>query len=129
MRVLVDGVLLCWGRIWLASKPDACLWVEANPGSVRLGALDSWLAAGTERDWEDADARRQAMAALRWDPYYGDREQHLMLVTHEADPEHIRETLREALLSDAELAGGRAHWRHLPDPFEFLGLEHSGTEG
>jgi hypothetical protein len=60
---------------------------------------------------------RQAMAALRWDPYYGDRAQDLAILTHEGNPDEITAALRTALLTDRELAPGWQTWRGWPDPF------------
>jgi hypothetical protein len=57
------------------------------------------------------------MAALRWDPYYGDRGQDLAILAHRANPAEITRTLEAALLSDAELAEGQDAWLRLSDPF------------
>jgi hypothetical protein len=57
------------------------------------------------------------MAALGWDHRFGDRAQDLVVITHDADPDEIDAWLREALLTDIELAAGEEAWRALPDPF------------
>ncbi|WP_051898561.1 ribosome hibernation factor-recruiting GTPase MRF [Sciscionella sediminilitoris] len=128
MEVLLDGVVTAWGRIWLASKPEASLWLESAGGALWLGYLGPWLCAAPE-EWEQAAPLRSATAALRWDPYYGDREQHLLVLVHEADPERITEALNGALLTDAELAEGQDGWRALPDPFQLFEDEPCGSQG
>nr|WP_253673613.1 GTP-binding protein [Streptoalloteichus tenebrarius] len=137
--VLLDGVVRARGRMWVASQPDVALWLESAGGGLRVGHAGPWLAAldrantpdADTRDtdtrdtdtrdgndpWVGVDPRRRAMAALRWDPYYGDRDQEIVVVAHRADPDEIEAALRHALLTDAELAEGEEVWRGWPDPF------------
>ncbi|MFB9904586.1 ribosome hibernation factor-recruiting GTPase MRF [Allokutzneria oryzae] len=115
LDVLLEGVVRARGRVWVASQPDAALWLESAGGGLRVAHAGPWLA--TKEDWSDVDSERVAMASLRWDPYYGDREQQLVVITHLASPEEITEALRAALLTDEELAGGDEVWRTYEDPF------------
>ncbi|MGW4212051.1 ribosome hibernation factor-recruiting GTPase MRF [Lentzea sp. NPDC004789] len=100
--VLLDGVVRVRGRVWVASQPDAALWLESAGGGLRVGNLGPWLAATD--DWTEADEDRRAAASLRWDPYYGDRDQELVVITSSAAPERITAALRAALVTDEELA-------------------------
>ena len=115
--VLLEGVVRARGRFWVASQPDAALWLESAGGGLSIGHVGPWLATIEESTWDEESPERRAMAALRWDPYYGDRAQELAILTHQADPNEITAALNAALLTDAELAEGREHWRQLPDPF------------
>lgn len=115
--VLLDGVVRTRGRIWLATRPDAVLWLESAGGGLRVGHAGDWLADAGDDAWEHASADRRAMAALNWDPRFGDRGQDIVAVAHDADPEEIERTLRDALLTDTELAAGEQSWAALPDPF------------
>ncbi|SDN40162.1 GTPase, G3E family [Allokutzneria albata] len=115
LDVLLDGVVRTRGRIWVASQPDAALWVESAGGGLRVADAGPWLA--TREDWSEVDSERVAMASLRWDPYYGDREQQLVVITHLASPEEITAALHDALLTDSELAEGADVWRTYEDPF------------
>lgn len=117
MDLLLDGVVRTRGRLWLATRPDAVLWLESAGGGLRIGYTDEWLAAQDDRAWADADPERRAMAALRWHPRFGDRAQELAVLCHQAEPDEISAGLRAALLTDAELDAGEAAWRHYPDPF------------
>jgi G3E family GTPase len=100
--VLLEGVVRTRGRVWVASQPDVALWLESAGGGLRVGNLGPWLAATD--DWTEAGADRRAAASLMWDPYYGDRNQELVVITSSADPCRITETLRAALVTDEELA-------------------------
>ncbi len=107
------------GRIWLATRPDAVLWVESAGGGLQVGYAGDWLADADDAVWESASPERRALASLAWDPRFGDRAQDLVVLTHDADPDAIEADLQAALLTDAELAAGEVAWRELPDPFGF----------
>jgi G3E family GTPase len=117
MDLLLDGVVRAKGRIWLATRPEAVLWMESAGGGLEVGYVDNWLAAQDDAAWAAADPERRAAAALRWQPRYGDRVQELAVLTCGADPEEIEQGLRGALLTDAEVIGGEDEWRRYPDPF------------
>ena len=108
--VLLDGVVRTRGRVWVASQPDAALWLESAGGGLNVGNLGPWLAA--VEDWCDVPAERRAIASASWDPCFGDRAQELVVITSTADPEEITAALREALVTDEELA--------LADELEFV---------
>lgn len=115
--VLLDGVVRTRGRVWLATRPDAVLWLESAGGGLRVGHAGDWLAGADDATWEAASPERRAIASLGWDARFGDRAQDLVVITHDADPDEIDARLREALLTDAELAAGEDVWHALPDPF------------
>jgi len=121
--VLLDGVVRCKGRLWLASRPEATLWLETAGGGAELGQVDQWLAAGDRDAWAGADPEHQAAAALRWHPRFGDRAQELAILTCDANAEEIGRGLRAALLTDAELDAGEKAWARYPDPFDFQRAE------
>lgn len=114
---LLDGVVRARGRIWLATRPDAVLWLESAGGALRIGHAGAWLADAGEQAWVEAPDQRRALAALAWHPRWGDRAQDLVVLCHDADPDAIDAALRGALLSDAEIAAGEHAWAALPDPF------------
>ncbi|RZT88439.1 G3E family GTPase [Pseudonocardia sediminis] len=114
---LLEGVVRSRGRIWLATRPDAVLWVESAGGGLRVGHADEWLAGQEPSVWDDVDEQRRALAALAWHPRWGDRAQDLVVLCHGADPDEIDAALRSALLTDVEIAAGEQAWADLPDPF------------
>lgn len=117
MDLLLDGVVRSKGRIWLATRPEAVLWLESAGGGLQVGYIDEWLAARDDSAWDDVEPERRTVAALRWHPRYGDRVQELAVLTCGADPAEIAEGLHGALLTDAELAEGEQAWRYYADPF------------
>jgi G3E family GTPase len=114
---LLDGVVRTRGRIWLATRPEAVLWLESAGGGLRIGHAGEWLAAGDADAWAAAGPERRALASLGWHPRFADRAQDIVVLSHAASPTDIEAALADALLTDAELAAGEAAWRALPDPF------------
>jgi G3E family GTPase len=113
---LTDQVLRSRGHFWVASRPDLVLsWESA--GDLTLGPVSGWLADLPDEHWSDVDEQRRLAAALDWDPYYGDRHQHLAFIGFDIDPVRIHRTLTGCLLTDDELSRGEDSWRQLPDPF------------
>lgn len=115
--VLLTGVIRTRGRIWLATRPDAALWVETAGGGMQVAYAGDWLAAIDEEGWAGLDPERQVLASLRWHDRWGDRAQELVILVDGADPAVIDAALCGALLTDQELALGEEAWRQLPDPF------------
>lgn len=103
LDVLFDGVVTARGRIWLATQPNEVVWLESAGGGLRVGGAGPWLAAMSPSEWEQADPTRRAMAALRWDEQFGDRDISLVILVHDADPAEIRQALHWALVEDDEL--------------------------
>ncbi|MFP5019761.1 ribosome hibernation factor-recruiting GTPase MRF [Pseudonocardia phyllosphaerae] len=114
---LLDGVVRARGRIWLATRPDAVLWLESAGGGMRIGHAGEWLAGADEQAWAEAGDERRALASLAWHPRWGDRAQDVVVLCHHADPDEIDAALRGALLTDAEITAGEDAWSALPDPF------------
>jgi len=103
LDVLFDGVVTARGRIWLATQPNEVVWLESAGGGLRVGGAGPWLAAMSPSELEKADPVRRAMAALRWDDQFGDRDISLVILAHDADPAEIRQALHWALVEDDEL--------------------------
>lgn len=103
LDVLFDGVVTARGRLWLATQPDEVVWLESAGGGLRVGGAGRWLAAMTPEELAEADPDRRAMAALRWDDRFGDRDVSLVILVHDADPADIRQALHWALVEDDEL--------------------------
>ncbi|MEV0297235.1 GTP-binding protein [Nocardia sp. NPDC050710] len=103
LDVLFDGVVTARGRMWLATQPDEVVWLESAGGGLRVGGAGRWLAALSDRELEQADPARRALAALRWDERFGDRDISLVILAHDADPAEIRQALHWALVEDDEL--------------------------
>ncbi|MFS8097536.1 GTP-binding protein [Lentzea alba] len=83
--VLLEDVVRTRGRVWVASQPEEALWLESAGGGLRVGNLGPWPAAPS---------------------------QELVVITTSASPEVITAALREAVVTDEELA--------LMDELEFV---------
>ncbi|MFI2265042.1 CobW family GTP-binding protein [Micromonospora aurantiaca (nom. illeg.)] len=105
------------GYVWLASQPDTVVAWEFAGGGLSMGSLGHWLVSLPEQHWKHVEDQRRLAAALDWDPYYGDRHQHLVFIGLDIDPVDLHRTLAGCLLTDAELADGEQTWRTYPDPF------------
>lgn len=116
LDVVTDDVLRGRGHFWLASRPDLVMTWESGP-ALRLGPVGGWLDGLPLEHWGTADLERRLAAELDWDPYYGDRHQHLAFTGLDLDADHLHRTLTGCLLTDEELADGEASWPALPDPF------------
>lgn len=118
LDALLDGVVRARGRMWVAGRPDAALWLESAGGGLGVAHAGAWLAALPDADWDRVDPERRVKAALDWDPRFGDRVQELVVLAHRAAPEEITAALAGALLTDEELAEGEDAWARYPDPFD-----------
>ncbi|MEU1984116.1 GTP-binding protein [Nocardia sp. NPDC019395] len=120
LDMLFDGVVTARGRVWLATQPEEVVWLESAGGGLRIGGAGRWLAAMPEDECAAAEPDRLAMAGVRWDERFGDRDISLVILVYAADPEEIRQALHWALVDDAELLQVEraphlvAQW---PDPF------------
>lgn len=113
LATILPGTVRIRGRLWLATQPDATLWLETTGGAARVGRVGTWLAAG---GWTGAEPERSALAAATWHPRYGDRRQEITVVAHDLSPGTVTEMLTGALLTDDELAAEKL-WAGWPDPF------------
>lgn len=111
-----DEVLRSRGHLWLVSQPDTVIAWSFAGGGLTLGSLGHWLVALPDSGWEDVSNHRRFAAALDWDPYYGDRHQHLVFIGLDLDPVSLCRTLASCVLTDDELADGSDTWRHDDDP-------------
>lgn len=117
LDALLDGVVCSRARVWLATRPDHMFWLESAGGALRVSEAGRWLVATPVDELAGVDAQWRAMAALRWDDTHGDRHSSMVALVHRADPIEIQEALRDACLTDAEMAEGPQAWLSYSDPF------------
>jgi G3E family GTPase len=119
LDVLLEGIVVSRGRVWLASQNDRALWMESAGQGLRMGDAGRWLATLGDDDpgWADVPPEHQVAAALRWDPVHGDRHTEVAVLSHRQPGVAVIAALDAALLTDDELAAGPDAWRAYPDPF------------
>ena len=115
LRGALPGVLRAKGVSWLATRPDwAAEWHLAG-GQRRLTAAGPWWAARPRESWA-RDETWRAWLARHWQDPWGDRRQEIAFIGQAMPESDIRSVLDACLLTEAELRGGPAAWRSLPDP-------------
>ncbi|MFD0201976.1 MULTISPECIES: GTP-binding protein [Saccharothrix] len=102
LTALSRGIVRIRGRVWSAGRHDTVVWLEAAGRAVRVGEAGPWLA--TADDWSEVDEDYRAAATAAWDPDTGDRAQELVVIAYRSSGRNIASALREALLTDEELA-------------------------
>jgi G3E family GTPase len=117
LAALTQHTLRSRGHLWLASQPDTAVGWESAGSGLSLGSLGRWLVALPEDRWDEASDQRRLAAALEWDPYYGDRDTHLVFIGLDLDVAQLHQQLSGCLLTDTELAAGETVWRSFTDPF------------
>lgn len=113
---LVDEAVRGSGRLWLATRPDCVVWFDLAGGTVTMQPVARWLdAPGGSRTHRPGPYQLRTAHRV-WDPYYGDRAQHLAFTGPGLDPDRVTTLLRGCLLADGELGLGPDEWRTFPDP-------------
>ncbi|HYZ69150.1 MAG TPA: GTP-binding protein [Mycobacterium sp.] len=116
LDLLLDGVVRARGRLWLANRFDDVMWIESAGGGLRSEYAGRWLAAMDSSELAYADLERRALAAADWDGLVGDRHVSMTVLVCGAEPVHIVDGLRGALLTDDELSRPN-EWASYADPF------------
>ncbi|WP_251976165.1 zinc metallochaperone GTPase ZigA [Salinicola avicenniae] len=109
------------GFFWLASRPQfAGQWSQAG-GIAHHGFAGLFWRAVPESRWPQEP---DYLASIRekWEEPFGDMRQELVFIGQGLDEAEIRRRLESCLLTDEELAGGKAAWLNLPDPFPDWGV-------
>ena len=101
------------GFFWVATRPSVvALWSQAGRTSS-LEARGQWLASMDMNDWE-IDEEELAVVKKGWHKDFGDRVQELVFIGQKFLNTNIKSDvegmLKEALLTDAELALGKEYW-------------------
>lgn len=117
MATKKEGVVRSKGFFWLATRPEWIgMWAQAGR-ITELGPTGIWWAALDKSQWPEEPEERAAIKA-DWEKPWGDRRQELVFIGQDMDRASIEGGLRDALLTDEEVALGMRRWRKLPDPFD-----------
>jgi len=110
-----NGTLLrSKGFFWLATRPDwVGNWSQAG-GTMQHGCAGRWWASVPEAEWpEEMVANIQS----NWQIPFGDCRQELVFIGQNINIDQARQELDQCLLTDSELATGKAVWETYTDAF------------
>lgn len=112
----MHAVLRSKGFFWIASRHNLGInWSLA--GSVaRVSPAGSWLASVPESQRPKGRGVEEYIAEY-WEEPFGDRRQELVFIGIKMPKDEMLEQLKDALLTDAELALGEEGWERFADPF------------
>lgn len=121
------GLLRSKGYFWIATQPRvAAVWSQAG-GMSDVQPAGFWWASSPKQRWpQDEEAR--AWIESKMDGPWGDRRQELVFIGTDLPKEEMLSALRNALMTDEELALGIHKWPILlDDPFPVWFSEASET--
>ncbi|MFG3405664.1 GTP-binding protein [Streptomyces sp. NPDC048142] len=116
LAVALRGVVRSRGHLWLCGRPDSVITWRSAGAHLELQEADRWLEPQETGAWQAATPQRRTLASWFWHDYYGERRNEIVFIGVGLDEQAIRCALDEALLTDHELAQGRAAWAAVPDP-------------
>ena len=110
-----NGTLLrSKGFFWLATRPDwVGSWSQAG-GTMQHGCAGRWWASVPEAEWPE---EMIADIQFNWEIPFGDCRQELVFIGQNINIDQARQELDQCLLTDSELAAGKAVWETYPDAF------------
>lgn len=114
LTALPSEIIRSKGFFWVATMPAVvALWSQAGRTST-LEARGQWLASMDMSEWE-LDAEELETVKKGWHKDYGDRVQEIVFIgqkfLNSSIKTDVEGLLRNALLTDAELALGKDYWR------------------
>lgn len=117
MEKNLRNVVRSKGHFWLASRPEyAGIWSQAG-GVARQGYGGIWWASVPRSRWP-SDEESLALIQNNWLDGVGDARQELVFIGIDMEEQSLRMQLNDALLTDAEMAGGVSSWLSFEDPLE-----------
>jgi G3E family GTPase len=110
-----NGTLLrSKGFFWLATRPNwVGSWSQAG-GTMQHGCAGRWWASVPEAEWPE-----EMLVDIRsnWQIPFGDSRQELVFIGQNINVDQARQELDQCLLTDSELAAGKAVWETYSDAF------------
>ena len=110
------GLVRSKGFFYVGSHMDRVFqWSQAG-GSGRYEVFGRWWDSVPRNQWPD-DPETLEVIKKDWDPHWGDRRQMLVFIGVDLDREGMEAKLHHCLLTDAEIAQGKAAFTGVEDPF------------
>lgn len=109
------GVVRSKGYFWLATRFHEA-WLLSQAGKLRnLNASGMWWGSVDPTQWPEQI--QQKFREEKWDPFFMDRRQEIVIIGREMDKQAITKSLDECLLTDKEMEMGIDAWMEFEDPF------------
>ena len=116
-----QGVVRAKGQLWVATAHAYPVDFHTAGKHLELVPFGvPYLAAVPESEWDDDDREQHAQLVANgaWHPEaFGDRRSEAVFIGVQLDKGRMVKALEQALLTDAELAGGVETWKELEDVF------------
>lgn len=104
------------GYFWLATRPEfAGEWSQAG-GIAHYGFAGMFWKAIPESSWPTDEEDLEAIKE-KWVEPFGDMRQELVFIGQGINADAFTQALDECLLSEEDMARGKAYWTSLDDPF------------
>jgi G3E family GTPase len=100
------GIIRSKGLFWMVSRPDDALnWSQAG-GSLRAESAGIWWASMTyrERSQYTSFLNNQQQIESRWDKRFGDRQNELVIIGQDLNPDLIYLELEKCLCTEEEIS-------------------------
>jgi G3E family GTPase len=80
-----------------------------------LNIAGMWWGSVDPTEWPEEIQKK--FREEKWDPFFLDRRQELVIIGREMDKEALCKRLDECLLTDEEMQAGLDSWMEMEDPF------------
>ncbi|MVM30811.1 GTP-binding protein [Spirosoma sp. HMF4905] len=99
------GILRSKGLFWLASRPNDALNFSQAGGSLRAESAGVWWASMpfNQRTRYGSFLENQTSIESRWHKRFGDRQNELVIIGQDLNPEQITKELQDCLCTELEL--------------------------
>ncbi|GAB3999834.1 zinc metallochaperone GTPase ZigA [Spirosoma daeguense] len=99
------GIIRSKGLFWLASRPDDALNFSQAGGSLRAESAGVWWASMpfNQRTNYGSFLENQRTIEARWHKRFGDRQNELVIIGQDLQPERITAELQDCLCTELEL--------------------------
>lgn len=109
------GVIRAKGYFWLATRWHVA-GLLSQAGQMRnLNIAGMWWGSVDPTEWPEEIQKK--FREEKWDPFFLDRRQELVIIGREMDKEALCKRLDECLLTEEEMEAGLDSWMEMEDPF------------
>jgi len=122
-----QNVIRAKGSLWLDCCDTTIVVFDVAGASIEVNAEQEWFIEMKNADpegWESMDPEYKEAISKDFEGEQGDRRQEMVFIGKDMNQEAIIAAIEACLLTDEELAQGKAVWMNNPNPFDFEGEEN-----